>query len=61
MLNCNCYLTILETIQLGAKKNSGSFKYVIYKVCLQIIYIYIYGGMYKEDLVLNNLQWLICH
>ena len=26
---------------------------------LQIIYILIY--MYKQDLVLNNLQWLICH
>ena len=27
---------------------------------VQILYIlYIY--MYKEDLVLNNLQWLICH
>ena len=29
-------------------------------MCLQIIYIeYIY--MYKQDLALNNLQWLICH
>ena len=24
-------------------------------MCLQIIY------MYKEDLALNNLQWLVCH
>ena len=41
--------------------NSGSFKnviYKIYKICLQTIYL-IY--MYKEDLALNNLQWLICH
>ena len=29
------------------------------KMCLQIMYIYIY--MYKEDLALNKLQWLICH
>ena len=43
------------------KKSSGSFKnviYKIYKMCLQIIYL-IY--MNKEDLALNNLQWLICH
>ena len=34
------------------------FKNVIYKICLGIIYpIY----MYKKDLALNNLQWLICH
>ena len=36
----------------------GSFKNVISKMCLQFIYL-IY--MYKEDLALNNLQWLICH
>ena len=38
--------------------SSGSFKDVIYKMCLEIIYYYI---MYKKDLALNNLQWLICH
>ena len=38
--------------------NSGLFKNVINKMCLQLIYL-IY--MYKQDLVLNNLQWLICH
>ena len=38
--------------------SSGSFKDVIYKMCLEIMYL-IY--MYKNDLVLNNLQWLICH
>ena len=27
---------------------------------LQLIYIYLIY-MYKQDLVLNNLQWLICH
>ena len=36
----------------------SSFKNVIYKMCLEIIYL-IY--MSKEDLLLNNLQWLICH
>ena len=40
------------------KKSSVLFKDVIYKMCLKIIYL-IY--MYKKDLVLNNLQWLICH
>ena len=34
------------------------FKNVIYKMCLQIMYL-IYT--YKEDLALNNLQWLMCH
>ena len=38
---------------------SGSFKNVIYEMCLEIIYLIIY--MYKKDLALNNLQWLICH
>ena len=41
---------------------SGSFKNIIYKIYLQIIYIqhkYIY--VYKQDLALNNLQGLICH
>ena len=58
MLNCDCYIEILETIELCAKKSSGSYKNIIYKMYLQIIYL-IY--MYKEDLALNNLQWLICH
>ena len=40
------------------KMSKGLFKNVIYKTCLDIIYL-IY--MYKNDLVLNNLQWLICH
>ena len=35
---------------------SGSFKNVIYKMCLQIIYLI---HIYKQDLVSNNLQWLI--
>ena len=38
--------------------SSGSFKNVIYKMCYEIIYLI---DMYKEDLALNNLQWLICH
>ena len=39
------------------KMNTGSFKNVINKMCLEILYL-IY--MYKEDLALNNLQGLIC-
>ena len=38
--------------------HSGLFKNIIFKMCLEIIYL-IY--MYKEDLALNNLQWLIYH
>ena len=29
---------------------------IIYKMCLEIIYL-----IYKKDLVVNNLQCLICH
>ena len=36
----------------------GLFKNVIYKICLQIIYLMY---MYKLNLALNNQQWLICH
>ena len=37
---------------------SDLFKNSIYKTCLEIMYsIYIY----KKDLALDNLQWLICH
>ena len=38
--------------------SSGSFKNVINKMCLHIIYL---EFLYEEDLALNNLQWLICH
>ena len=42
-----------------AKKiSTGSFENVVNKICLEIIY-FIY--MYKKDLALNSLQWLICH
>ena len=40
------------------KMNSSTFKNVIYKMSIEIIF-FVY--MYKEDLALNNLQWLICH
>ena len=82
MLNCYCYIAILEIILFWAKKwliviriirirlqylkkvvavckkmSSGSFKNAQNKMCLQIKYsIY----MYKEDLTLSDLQWLIC-
>ena len=38
--------------------SSGLFKNVIYKMSLEIIY-FIY--MYRKNLALNDLQWLICH
>ena len=37
---------------------SGSFKNVINKICLQILYL-IY--MYKDYLAFDNLQCLICY
>ena len=40
------------------KMSSGSFKNVISKMCLEIIYLIC---MYKKDLTLNNLQRLICY
>ena len=40
--------------------SSGPFKNIIKKICLQLIYIYLIY-MYKQDLRLNNEQWLICH
>ena len=42
MLNFDSYMTIFETIQPCTKKSSDSFKDAINKMCLQIIYIYIY-------------------
>ena len=36
------------------KISSGTFKNVIYKMCLEIIYLI---WMNKKDLALNNLQW----
>ena len=33
-------------------------KNVINKMCLQIIFV---KYVYKEDLALSNLQWLICY
>ena len=36
----------------------GSFKNVMNKMFSNHIYL---TGMYKEDLALKNLQWLICH
>ena len=42
------------------KKSSGLFKIDIYKMSLQIIYIYLIY-IYKQDLALNNLPCLICH
>ena len=54
MLNCDCYIALLETILLCAKKCSDLFKKCyqenmfanhINSIC-----------MYKQDLALNNLQ-----
>ena len=42
----------------ACKMSLGSFKNVIEKMSLKIIYL---SNMYKVDLVLTNLQWLICY
>ena len=47
-----------DHLTVRKKESSGSFKNVMNKMSLQIKYL-IY--MYKEDLALNKLQWLICH
>ena len=39
-------------------KSSDLFKNIADKMCLEIIYLMY---MYKRDLTLNDLQWLICH
>ena len=46
-----------ETIYVQ-KMTLGSFKNVIHKICLEIIYL-VY--IFKKDLALNNQQWLLCH
>ena len=52
-------LEILQTIELCSNKmSSDSFKNVINKIYLQIMYL-IYKD--KKELALNNLQWLIFH
>ena len=40
--------------------SSGSFKNC-YEQTIRLLIIYILICTYKEDLALNNLQWLICH
>ena len=55
----NEYLTMVDMpLNQTQPIISGSFKTFIYKSCLQILYT---RYMYKENLVLNNLQWLIHH
>ena len=36
--------------------SAGSFKNVIKKMCVKIVYLIF---LYKKDLALNNQQWLI--
>ena len=50
------------TICVQKKMSSNSLKNVIYKMCLEIMYISnIFIYIYKQDLALNNLQGLICY
>ena len=57
--NYSHLIEVSESIKpRGGKMSSSSFKNVIYKMCLEIIYLIF---MNKKDLALNNLYWLICH
>ena len=44
-----------KTFNYVQKMSSSSFKNVINKMCLEIIYL-----IYKKNLELDNLRWLIC-
>ena len=48
---------ILKPFNCAKKISSGLLKYLINKMYINYIYL---TCMYKEDLVLNCLQWLIC-
>ena len=62
MLYCDCYVAILETSPLVQKIAQARFKILSTKSFNKsYIYIYIYIYIYKDDLTLNNQQWLICH
>ena len=53
------HLTLYKQISSGSCQNF-IFKISVYK--LYLLYIYMWRKyMYKQDLALNNLQWLICH
>ena len=43
---------------LAVYKKMSSDKNVINQMSLEFIYLMY---MYKKDLALNNLQWLVCH
>ena len=60
MLNCYCYIAILETILLSAEKNELRLILKCYQKNVFTNPIYLINT-YKEDLALNNLQWLIYH
>ena len=59
MLNSDCYIAILETIQLCEGRAQARLRILSTK-CVHESYTYIIN-MYEEDLALNNLQCLICH
>ena len=50
---------MIETMLLCTKKSLGSFEMLSTK-CVYKSYIYLIY-MYKDDLALDDLQWLICH
>ena len=48
--------TKLEHLTMFIGRRLGSFKNLVNKMFTNQIF-----NLYKEDLALNNLQWLICH
>ena len=57
---CDCYITNLETNLTVCKNNELGLVQKCYQQNVFTNHIYLIY-MYKEDLALNNLQWLICH
>ena len=57
-----CYTRLHHEDTLPLDRNRWNLltvcKKIITKICLEIIYLVC---MYKKNLVLNNLQWLMCH
>ena len=51
-LNYSYLIEISETIKMSWKMNSGLFKNVINKMCLEILFLM---NVYKRNLALNSL------
>ena len=54
-LTCKLYVAVLGTIVCKKKACLKCYQQNVFTNHIYLMY------MYKEDLALNNLQWLICH